>query len=74
MLLLIGLFRNYLILFVQATAKSRKWKYSFDRNQPGLLPQTITTVWRTELGTTLLIGFNSTTVLTAYFRSLGIPS
>jgi hypothetical protein len=54
MLLLIGLFRNYLILFAQATAKSRKWKYSFDRNQPGLLPQTITTVWRTELGTTLL--------------------
>jgi len=54
MLLLIGLFRNYLILFAQATAKSRKWKYSFDRNQPGVLPQTITTVWRTELGTTFL--------------------
>jgi hypothetical protein len=64
----------YLTLSTQATAKSRKWKYSFKRNQPGVLPQTVTTVWRTELGTTLLIGFNSTTVLTAYFRSLSIPS
>src|ERR1017187_227594 len=62
----------YLTLSTQATAKSRKWKYSFKRNQPGVLPQTVTTVWRTELGTTLLIGFNSTTVLSAYFRYLGI--
>ena len=46
--------------------------YSFNRNQPGVLPQTVTTVWRTELGTTLLIGFDSTTALTAYFRSLGV--
>src|ERR1019366_6339438 len=27
-------------------------------------------VWRTELGTTLIVGFNSTTVLPAYFRNL----
>ena len=62
----------HLILATQATAKSRKGKHSFNRNQPGVLPQTVTTVWRTELGTTLLIGFNSTTGLSAYFRYLGI--
>jgi hypothetical protein len=33
-----------------------------------MLLQTVTTVWRTELGTTLLNGFNSTTVESAYFR------
>src|ERR1019366_9229482 len=27
-------------------------------------------VWRTELGTTLIVGFNSTTVLSAYLRNL----
>src|ERR1035437_7080248 len=48
----------HLILSAQATAKSRKGKHSFNRNQPGMLPQTVTTVWRTKLGTTLLIGFN----------------
>ena len=64
----LGLWRMLLLfghipdLSTQATAKSRKWKYSFKRNQPGVLTQTVTTVWRTELGTTLLIGFNSTTV------------
>jgi hypothetical protein len=31
--------------------------------------QTVTTVWRTEPGTTLIVGFNSTTVLSAYFRT-----
>ena len=35
-----------------------------------MLPQAVTTVWRTELGTTLLNGFNSTTDLSAYFRYL----
>lgn len=30
--------------------------------------QAVTTVWRTELGTTLLNGFNSTTDESAYFR------
>ena len=34
--------------------------------------QTVTTLWRTELGTTLVIGFNSTTVLSAYFRYMNI--
>jgi len=48
--------------------------YSPNRNQPGVLAQTVTTVWRTELGTTLSIGFNSTTGVSAYFRYLGIPS
>ena len=64
----------YLSLSTQATAKSRKGKHSFNRNQPGMLPQTVTTVWRTKLGTTLLIGFNSTTASSAYFRFLGPPS
>ncbi|MBZ5611479.1 MAG: transposase [Acidobacteriia bacterium] len=59
-----------LILSAQVGAKSRKSRYSFEGNQPGVLPQAVTTVWRTELGTTLLIGFNSTTVLSAYFRYL----
>jgi len=36
-----------------------------------MLPQTVTTVWRTKLGTTLLIGFNNSTGLSAYFRYLG---
>src|ERR1035437_2274044 len=62
----------HLILSAQATAKSRKGKHSFNRNQPGMLPQTVTTVWRTKLGTTLLIGFNNSTGLSAYFRYLGI--
>jgi hypothetical protein len=55
-----------LILSAQVEAKSRKSRYSFEGNQPGVLPQTVTTVWRTELGTTLQIGFNSTTALSAY--------
>ncbi len=33
-----------------------------------MLPQAVTTVWRTELGTTLVFGFNSTTEVSAYFR------
>jgi hypothetical protein len=35
-----------------------------------MLSQAVTTVWRTELGTTLLDGFNSTTDGSAYFRHL----
>jgi hypothetical protein len=35
-----------------------------------MLLQAVTTVWRTELGTTLLNGFNSTTDESAYFRYL----
>jgi hypothetical protein len=60
----------HLILSAQAEAKSRKSRYSFEGNQPGVLPPAVTTVWRTELGTTLLIGFNSTTAQSAYFRHL----
>ncbi len=37
-----------------------------------MLTQTVTTVWRTELGTTLLIGLFSTTATSAYFRYLSI--
>ena len=59
------------ILSAQAEAKSRKSRYSFEGNQPGMLPQTVTTVWRTELGTTLVNGFNSTTDASAYFPLLG---
>src|SRR5208282_1633109 len=36
--------------------------------------QTVTTVWRTEPGTTLIVGFNSTTVLSAYFRTCAFIS
>jgi hypothetical protein len=35
-----------------------------------VLPQTVTNVWRTELGTTFLNGLNSTTDVSAYFRHL----
>jgi len=45
-------------------------KYSPNWNQPGVLPQAVTTIWRTELGTTLVFGFNSTTGGSAYFRYL----
>jgi hypothetical protein len=34
--------------------------------------QTVTTVWRTEPGTTLINAFNSTTVLSAYFRTCAL--
>src|ERR1700757_2563475 len=36
-------------------------RYSSEGNQPEVLPQAVTTVWRTELGTTLPNGLNSTT-------------
>ena len=35
-----------------------------------MLTQAVTTVWRTELGTTLIDGFNSTTDKSAYFHYL----
>jgi len=35
-----------------------------------VLPQAVTTVWRTELGTTLVFGFNSTIEGSAYFPYL----
>jgi hypothetical protein len=37
-----------------------------------VLPQAVTNVWRTELGTTLVNGLNSTTDTSAYFRYLGL--
>jgi hypothetical protein len=49
-------------------AKSRKSKHSFERNQSEVLPQTVTKIWRAELGTMLLNGFNSTTGGSAYFH------
>src|SRR4029434_3622269 len=39
-----------------------------------MVVRTVTTVWCTELGTTLLIGFESTTVIPAYFRCLSPSS
>src|SRR5260370_11542594 len=60
--------------FYSGNGQVAQMEYSFKRNQPGVLPQTVTTVWRTALGTTLSIGFNSTTALSAYFRYLGIPT
>src|SRR5215471_18507092 len=38
-------------------------RYSLEGNRPGMLAQAVTTVWRTQLGTMLSNGFNSTTVL-----------
>ena len=35
-----------------------------------MLAQAVTTIWRTELGTTLIDGFDSTTDVSAYFRYL----
>src|ERR1700730_16436585 len=45
-------------------------RYSLERNQPAACRRTVTTVWRTELGTTLPRGFNNTTAVSAYFRCL----
>src|SRR5215831_13104289 len=70
MLLLLG---HACYPFGSGRAKSRKSRYSSEGNQPGVLPQAVTTVWRTELGTTLLNGFNSTTEESAYFRYLCSP-
>src|SRR5215813_716101 len=73
---LAGLFRMLLLPghgslpFSSGRAKSRKSRYSFEGNQPGVLPQAVTNVWRTELGTKLLNGLNSTTDISAYFRYL----
>jgi hypothetical protein len=57
-----------LILSAQAMAKSRKSKHSFEWNQSEVLPQTVTKIWRAELGTMLFNGFNSTTGGSAYFH------
>src|SRR6266403_3065657 len=54
--------------FCSGSGQVAQIRYSFEGNQPGVLPQAVTTVWRTELGTTLLNGFNSTTDGSAYFR------
>jgi len=35
-----------------------------------VVSRTVTTAWCTELGTTLLIGFEDTTEIPAYFRCL----
>jgi hypothetical protein len=55
-------------------AKPRKRRYSFNWNQFGMLLRTVATVWCTGLGTTLPIGFESTTVISAYFRCLSPSS
>jgi hypothetical protein len=60
----------HLILSAQATAKSRK-EDTLSNGISLSLTQTVTTVWRTELGTTLLIGLFRTTAVSAYFRYLG---
>ena len=48
-------------------------EYSFELESARMLSQAVTTVWRTELGTTLRNGFNSTTEKSAYFRYLCLP-
>jgi len=56
--------------FGSGSGQVAQMKYSPNWNQPGVLPQAVTTIWRTELGTTLVFGFNSTTGGSAYFRYL----
>jgi hypothetical protein len=62
------------IPFALATGQAAQTKDSFNRNQFGMLLRTVTTVWCTGLGTTLLIGFESTTIIPAYFRCLSPSS
>src|ERR1035438_3694399 len=61
------------VSFYSGNGQVAQTMYSLNRNQPGVPPQAVTTVWRPELGTTLLIGFNSTTAVSAYFRSWVFP-
>ena len=56
------------------SAKSRKGRYSSNRNHSGILLRTVTTVCCTKLATTLLIGLENTTVISAYFRCLSLSS
>ena len=58
------------ILSAQAEAKSRNEGTLLKGISLQCLPQAVTTVWRTELGTTLLNGLDSTTDRSAYFRYL----
>ena len=58
-------------LSAQATARSRKGKYSLEGNQPEVLLRTVTTVWRTKPGSTLVNGFKGATGKSAYFRYPG---
>ena len=61
-LLLSRLFRMLLVSghasrsFGSDSGQVAQIRYSFEGNQPGVLPQAVTTVWRTELGTTLSNG------------------
>lgn len=41
------------------------------RNRPAALLKAVATIWRTKLGTTPDIGFNSTTEISARLRRLG---
>ena len=52
-------FRHHASLSPGQTAKPRTGKYSSDWNQSGVVSHTVTTVWCTELGTTLSIGFKT---------------
>ena len=56
MLLLLG---HSPVSFYTGNGQVAQTTYSLNRNQPGVLLQAVTTLWRTELGTKLLIGFNS---------------
>ena len=51
--------RYHASLSLRQTAKPRTGKYSSDWNQSGVVSHTATTVWCTELGTTLCIGFKT---------------
>src|ERR1044072_8104493 len=56
--------------FSPGRAKSRYQGTLLNGISRGVLPQAVTTVWRTKLGTTLLNGFNCTTAESAYFHHL----
>ena len=56
--------------FCSGKGRAAQIEYSSDRNQFGVVSHTITTVWCTELGTTLPYGSANTTVNPAYFPRL----
>src|ERR1035438_2673935 len=78
-LLFSGFFR--LLLLTEHRLSSSAQATARSRNESTLLigislsaDQTVTTVWRTEPGTTLVVGFNSTTDISAYFRTCAFTS
>jgi hypothetical protein len=58
---------------VRAVGQAAQTKHSSNRNQPEWCPA-VTTVWCTELGTTLVNGLKRTTEISAYFHCLNLFS